>query len=159
MYMYAPPDPTWMTENVIGVMEKVTDGGAMKVWERLIDEDLLEDINSKCSTEKELVHTCADIFVNCYPNSSWERVARGLYDTQETAAVEEVRSYLNPRGRFFQWVWFVVSNRECMGCYYSPGREGTLAGHPVPSRLLIYRRSSDECAAMLATFSAKTNLE
>ena len=111
MYMYTPPDPTWTTENVIGVMEKVTDGGAMVVWRKLINEDLLEDINSKCSTERELVHTCADIYVNCYPNSSWEGVALGLYRIQETAAVEEVRSYLNPRGRFCQWVWFVVNNR------------------------------------------------
>ena len=109
--MYTSPDPTWTTENVIGVMEKVTDGRAMEVWRWLIDEDLLEDINSKCSTERELVHTCADIFVNCDPYSSWERVALGLYRTLETAAVEEVRSYLSPRGRFCQWVWFVVNNR------------------------------------------------
>ena len=114
MYMYTPPDPTWTTENVIGVMEKVTDGGAMKIWGSLIYEHVLEDINSKCSTERELVHTCADIYVNCGPHSSWEGVASGLYNAQETAAVEEVRSYLSPRGRFFQWVWFVVSNRECM---------------------------------------------
>ena len=111
MYMYTPPDPTWTTENVIGVMEKVTDGGAMEVWRELINEALLKDINSNCSTERELVHTCADSFVNCCPDSSWEWVARGLYKAQETAAVEEVRSYLSPRGRFCQWVWFVVSNR------------------------------------------------
>ena len=102
MYMYTPPDPTWTTENVIGVMEKVTDGGAMEVWWCLNDDDLLEDINSKCFTERELVHTCADIFVNCDPHSSWEPVADGLYRTLETAAVEEVRSYLSPRGRFCQ---------------------------------------------------------
>ena len=111
MYMYTPPDPTWTTENVIGVMEKVTDGRAMEVWRGLIYEDLLEDISSKCSTETELVHTCADIYVNCFPHSSWEGFAHGLYNAQETAAVEEVRSYLNPRGRFCQWVWFVVNNR------------------------------------------------
>ena len=132
MCMYTPPDPTWTTENVIGVMEKVTDGGAMEVWRRLIDEDLLKDINSECSTERELVHTCVDIYINCDPDSNWEEVARGLYFTQETAAVEEVRSYLNPRGRFFQWVWFVVSNRECMGCYYSPGRDTRGTSRPVP---------------------------
>ena len=100
MCMYTPPDPTWTTENVIGVMEKMTDGGAMEVWSWLIGEDLLEDINSKCSTERELVHTCADILVNCNPDSSWKRVAHILYITQETAAVEEVQSYLSPRGRF-----------------------------------------------------------
>ena len=109
--MYTPPDPTWTTENVIGVMEKVTDGGAMAVWSGLIGMHVLEDINSKCSTERELVHTCADILVNCDSISSWEQVALILYITHETAAVEEVRSYLSPRGRFSQWVWFVVTNR------------------------------------------------
>ena len=81
----------------------------MEVWRTLIEKDLLEDINSKCSTERELVHTCADIYVNCDADSSWERVACALYCTHETAALEEVRSYLSPRGMFFQWVWFVVN--------------------------------------------------
>ena len=89
-------------------MEKVTDGRAEEVWIGLIEDSTLEDIKSKCSTEKELVNTCADIYVNCRPDSSWEHVAGGLYREEEAAAVEEVRSYLNPRGRFSQWVWFVV---------------------------------------------------
>ena len=89
-------------------MEKVTDGRAKEVWWGLIDEDALEDISSKCSTERELVNTCVDIYVNCKPDSSWKGVARQLYREGETAAVQEVRSYLSPRGRFSQWVWFVV---------------------------------------------------
>ena len=89
-------------------MEKVADGGAEAVWSGLISSIMLEDISSKCSTERELVDTCADIYVNCVPDSSWERVALGLYRKGETAAVEEVRSYLSPRGRFSQWVWFVM---------------------------------------------------
>ena len=95
-------------ENLLGVMEKVTDGRAREVWGWLIDGIVLMDISSKCSTERELVNTCADIYVNCDPDSSWEKVARQLYREGETAAVEEVRSYLNPRGRFSQWVWFMV---------------------------------------------------
>ena len=103
-----PPDPTLTVETVLSVMEKVTDGWADEVWWRLIPDDLFEDIRSKYSTERELMHTCADIYVNCDPDSSWERIASGLYCEEETAAVEEVRSYLNPRGRFCQWVWFVI---------------------------------------------------
>ena len=95
-------------ENLLRVMEKVTDGRAEEVWGRLIDSTLLEDVSGKCSTERELVNTCVDIYVNCDPDSSWERVALELYHEVETAAVEEVRSYLNPRGRFSQWVWFVL---------------------------------------------------
>ena len=103
-----PPDPTLTVETVLSVMEKVTDGRAKKVWLWLIGGDLVEDISSKCSTQKELMHTCTDIYINCDPDSSWERIARTLYLEEETAAVEEVRSYLNPRGRFCQWVWFVI---------------------------------------------------
>ena len=108
LYFCTPPDPTLTVENLLGVMEKMTDGRAEEVWRGLVEDRKLEDIKRKCSTEKELVNTCADIYVNCHPESSWEHVADGLYHEEETAAVEEVRSYLNPRGRFSQWVWFVV---------------------------------------------------
>ena len=108
MYFCTPPDPTLTVENLFGVMEKVADGRAEEVWGRLIPDRTLEDIKSKCSTEKELVNTCADIYINCRPDSTWDHVANGLYREEETAAVEEVRSYLNPRGRFSQWVWFAV---------------------------------------------------
>ena len=85
----------------------MTDDRAEEVWRQLIGSTVLEDISSKCSTEKELVNTCVDIYV-CKPDSSWEKVALRLYRVVETAAVEEVRSYLSPRGRFSQWVWCVV---------------------------------------------------
>ena len=105
----SPPDPTLTVENLLGVMEKMTDGRVEEVWERLINNyDMLKDVSSKCSTERELVSTCADIYVNCNPDSSWEEIACRLYRDGETAAVEEAQSYLNPRGRFSQWVWFVV---------------------------------------------------
>ena len=81
-------------------MEKMTGGRAGEVCWWLIDEDMLGDISSRWSTERELVNICVDIFVNCNPNSSWEWVASLLYREGETAAVEEVRSYLSPRGRF-----------------------------------------------------------
>ena len=100
---------------MLGVMEKVTDGRAEEVWKGLIYEHRLADIKSKCPTERELIHTCTDIYVNCDPDSSWERIARRLYCCEETAAVEEVRSYLNPRGEFSQWVWFRYEVTEhCM---------------------------------------------
>ena len=109
VYSTTPPETTLTVENVIGVMKKVNYDRAVKVWRSLLfGEHVLEDINSKCSTERELMHTCADIYVNCDLDSSWEGIALGLYRKEETAAVEEVRSYLNPRGRFSQSVWFVV---------------------------------------------------
>ena len=101
-------DPTLTVDNVIGVMEKVTDGGRRKVWRECLGGNLFVDIKSKCSSEKELLHTCSDIYINCHLESSWEHLARGLYLEVEAAAVEEVRSYLNPRGRLFQWVWSCI---------------------------------------------------
>ena len=107
------PDPSLTVETILGVMEKVTDGMAKEIWRTLflhnitLGDDLFEDISSKCSTERELMHTYADIYVNCHPDSSWDNLALVLYVCEETAAVEEVRSYLNPRGKFYQWVWFI----------------------------------------------------
>ena len=105
------PDPTLTVENVVGVMEKVTDDGRVNIWSWLIGSNLMfKDIPSKCSSEKELLHMSSDVYVNCCFNSSWEHLTCELYRELETAAVEEVRSYLNPRGRLLQWVWFVVKN-------------------------------------------------
>ena len=65
IYFCPPPDPTLTVENLLRVMEKVTDGRAEEVWSGLIDSTTWEDISSKCSTERELVSTGADIYVNC----------------------------------------------------------------------------------------------
>ena len=100
--MLHSPDPTLTVENVVGVMEKVTDGGRVNVWLPLIGEDLLTDITSKCSNKKEILYMTSDTYVNCCVDPSWEDLACELYDTLETAAVEEVRSYLNHRGRLLQ---------------------------------------------------------
>ena len=108
MYFCPPPDSTLTVENLFRVMEKMSDGGAVEVWSGLISSTMLKDISSKYSTKRELVNACVDIYVNCNPNPSWEEVALGLYYEGQTAAVEEVRSYLSPRGRFSHWVWFVV---------------------------------------------------
>ena len=106
--MLHSPDPTLTVENMVRVMEKVTDGGRVIVWSSLIGKDLLADITSKCSKDKGILHMTSDTYVSCYIDSSWEELARVLYYKLETAAVEEVRSYLNPRGRLLQWVWFVI---------------------------------------------------
>ena len=105
--MLHSPDPTLTVENVAGVMEKVTADNRGKVLSWLLGIHLVADINSKCSNEKEILLMCSDVYVNCCFDSSWELLARKLYDELETAAVEEVRSYLNPRGRLLQLVGVV----------------------------------------------------
>ena len=63
-----------------------------------VPEPLLEEIYQKYSNKEQKLHVCADFYVNCGVDSSWEHLARRLFGELETAAVEEVRSYLNPRG-------------------------------------------------------------
>ena len=108
--MLHSPDPTLTVENVVRVMEKVTDDGRVNVLSKLIGSDLLANIISKWSSEREILHTSSNTYVNCCVDSSWERLARVLYRELETAAVEKVHFYLNPRGRLLQWVWSVVKN-------------------------------------------------
>ena len=105
--MLHSPDPTLTVENVVRVMEKVTAVGHGNVLSRLLDVDLVTDINRKCLNEKEMLLMCTDVYINCCYYSSWEHLARELYQELETAAVEEVRSYLNPRGRLLQLVGVV----------------------------------------------------
>ena len=77
-------------------MKKVKVELRPQIW-----EDLSAAIGKMIQTEKyssEKDHTYADIYVNCKSNSSWEDVASSLYRHHQVAAVEEVKSYLPPRG-------------------------------------------------------------
>ena len=92
-----PPDPTLTVDNVSHVMEKVEPKVKTQVWVDACD-DVVERVKMKelCRSGKE--DECADLYANCNPNSSWELLARSLYRHHQVAAVEEVRSYLPPRG-------------------------------------------------------------
>ena len=57
------------------------------------EEDKMKEM---CTSGKE--DECANLYVNYNPYSSWEDLARSLYGHHQVAAVEEVRSYLPPRG-------------------------------------------------------------
>lgn len=81
-------------------MEMVTNDRAKNVWRFLLRSDVFMDISGKFSSARELMCTYADIYVNCDPCSCWESVAYSLYQCNEMAAIEEVRPYLSPRGRF-----------------------------------------------------------
>ena len=90
-----PPDPTLTVDNVSHVMEKVEPKVKEEVWVDTCD-DLTGAVKMRFRSGKE--DECADLYVNCNPNSSWERLARSLYHHHQVAAVEEVKSYLPPRG-------------------------------------------------------------
>ena len=93
-----PPDPTLTVDNVSHIMKKVEPKVKTEVWAGAYT-DILERMKMRemCRSRKE--DECADLYVNCNPNSSWELLARSLYDHHQLAAVEEVRSYLPPRGQ------------------------------------------------------------
>ena len=91
-----PPDPTLTVDNVSHIVEKVKGELRPQIW-----EDLSTAIESIIKAEKyssEREHEYADLYVNCSPYSSWEHLARTLYRHHQVSAVEEVRSYLPPRG-------------------------------------------------------------
>ena len=54
----------------------------------------------KRSTEHDLEKEAADVdtYVNCDPLASWEHLSSTLYRHHLVAAVEDMRSYLPPRG-------------------------------------------------------------
>ena len=91
-----PPDPTLTVDNVCHIMEKVKSQLRPQIWKDLSHATGRMIEAEKYSCEKD--HTYADLYVNCKSDSSWEHLARSLYHHHQVAAVEEVRSYLPPRG-------------------------------------------------------------
>ena len=102
MYLWlssSPPplDPTLTVDNVSHIMEKVEPQVKMQVWEEACNAQMeKEKMKELFMSGKE--DECADLYVNCNPNSSWKWLACSLYHHHQMAAVEEVRSYLPPRG-------------------------------------------------------------
>ena len=84
-------------DNVSRVMEKVEPKVKAQVWVDACAAPMeLKKMEKLCTSGKE--DECADLYVNCSLYSSWEYLARSLYRHDQVAAVEEVRSYLPPRG-------------------------------------------------------------
>jgi hypothetical protein len=100
MYMHLPPlhciDPTLTVDSVSHIMEKVEPKVKMQVWEEVCAPMEKDKMKELCMTGKE--DECADLYVNYNQHSSWELLAWSLYHHHQVAAVEEVRSYLPPRG-------------------------------------------------------------
>ena len=104
-----PPDPTLTVDNVGHLMEKVEPTKRKQVLKEILGGDsMFRDIQSSLSTNLEDA-IAIDIFVNCNPEASWERLASSLYHRHQVAAVEEVRSYLPPRGEFWSACFIVAS--------------------------------------------------
>ena len=92
-----PPDPTLTVDNVSHIMEKVEPNVKLQVWEdacyNSMERNKMKEVYMSGKEDE-----CADLYVNYNRYSSWEYLASSLYRHHQVAAVEEVRSYLPPRG-------------------------------------------------------------
>ena len=95
------PDPTLTVENVVGVMEKVAVERRKEVWSRqgIIPDPQLGEIYQKYSTEEQRIHACADIYVNCRPDSSWTHLHKGLYWGKEMTAAKKAKTFIPQTGK------------------------------------------------------------
>ena len=94
-----PPDPTLTVDNVSLLMKKVEPEQRQQVLEGVIARrNVIDEIKRKSHNDLERETAYVDVYVNCDPYSSWEELAGKLYRHQQVAAVEEVKSYLPPRG-------------------------------------------------------------
>jgi hypothetical protein len=100
-----PPDaglqePTLTVENVVEVMEKVAVERRKKVWSgwEIAPGPQLEEIYQKYSTEEQRIHACADIYVNCRPDSSWTDLCHGLYVENEMTAARKAKIFIPQTG-------------------------------------------------------------
>ena len=98
-----PPDPTLTVDNVSRVMEKVKPKERQLLLKEIISFKMFDKIQSsgKYPTALEVEAAAVDIYVNYDPWATWERLAGSLYRHHQVAAVEEVRSYLPPRGEAY----------------------------------------------------------
>ena len=98
-----PPDPTLTSENVDHVMAKVDPKEREEVCERVLgyNTTVIKKIQKQYSTDSEREMAYIDAYINCCPWSSWQHLAKVLYQHHHVAAVEDARSYLPPRGRTY----------------------------------------------------------
>ena len=119
------PDPTLTVENVTRAMEKVTVDKRRRVWEwvlgdkergvlgeEVLTKGAVKEIYSSHSSEEEKLHSCADTYANCKPDSSWKELIQQLYNWGEMAAAKEANSFLQQRGG-----WSIISY-SVVSCYW-----------------------------------------
>ena len=98
------PDPTLTVGNVIRAIEKVAVDKRRRVWEEVLTEEAVEEIYSSHSNEENKLRSCADIYVTCKPNSSWEDLVQKLYyDCCEMAAAKEAKAFLQQKGGWYMY--------------------------------------------------------
>ena len=85
-------------DNVSRVMKKVEPEKREQVWESVLVIRVAYDAINRQYSPEERESACVDIYVHCCSWSSWTDIAASLYYQHQVVAVEELRSYLPPRG-------------------------------------------------------------
>ena len=99
-----PSDPTMTVENIIEILNKITENKQWKVMVRLdIPSSLLLEIQRKSSTATEMIQACADYYVNCHPMASWKQVTVILCLEKEFAAARESKLFIST-GKYFHYM-------------------------------------------------------
>ena len=70
-------------------------------WE-IVPDPKVEEIYQKYSTEEQRIHACADIYVNCRPDSSWIRLCGVLYGDNEMAAARKAKLFIPQTGKWYR---------------------------------------------------------
>ena len=97
---HSPADPTLTVGNVTRAMEKVTVDNRRQVWEKVLNRGAVRETYSSHSSEEEKLHSCADTYATCKPDSSWEQLVWNLYDCGEMAAAKDAKAFLQRKGRW-----------------------------------------------------------
>ena len=92
-------------DNLRRVMKKVTSDKEKRreVWTMVLCwEDVpysyLDEMESKYTTAREKTSDLADVYVNSYPQPSWEKLVKDLYCCSEMAAAKEAKLFLQKNG-------------------------------------------------------------
>ena len=108
-----PPDPTMTVDNVTQMLNKIQGDK----WEGVIGGgvsipfSLLEEIQSRYSTDTEKNHACADYYVNYHPKAEWKHLTRALYLMKEFAAARESKSFMST-GKYYiitMLKWIIIT--------------------------------------------------
>ena len=99
-------EPTLTVDNLVGVMEKVTSDKERRkeVWKEVLEwkyqapDSYVDEVYTKCTTEKEQTNVLADVYINTRPDSSWHDLVKVLYEEGELAAAKEAKSFLQQNG-------------------------------------------------------------
>ena len=82
-------------DNVIKVINK-TEGDKVKVMGGFgVPKSLLEEIETRYSTDSEKSHAYADYYVRLHADASWEHLTKRMCHMKELAAAKESKSHMS----------------------------------------------------------------